>query len=127
METGLSLSSMVALFGAMAVLAAVPSVSVLAVSARAAAFGFIHGAFTAMGIVAGDIVFILLAIFGLALLVEALGGMFFLIKYVGGVKLAYAYAAGRANSFFGGGMGKAMNIIAVCVMVVAGIQVIAKA
>lgn len=99
METGLSLSSMVALFGAMAVLAAVPGVSVLAVSARAAAFGFIHGAFTAMGIVAGDIVFILLAIFGLALLVEALGGMFFLIKYVGGVKLAYAYAAGRANSF----------------------------
>ena len=36
----------------MIVLAIVPSVSVLAVTARAAAFGFSHGLFTAAGIVA---------------------------------------------------------------------------
>lgn len=80
---------MVALFGAMAMLAAVPSVSVLAVSARSASSGFIHGAFTAMGIVVGDILFILLAMFGLALLVDALGSMFFLVKYLGGAYLIW--------------------------------------
>ena len=35
----------------MIVLAVIPSVSVLAVAARAAAFGFTHGMFTALGIV----------------------------------------------------------------------------
>ena len=49
----------------MALLAAVPSLSVVAVVARAASFGFIHGAFTAFGVVVGDIILILLAIFGL--------------------------------------------------------------
>ena len=52
----------------MIVLAIIPSISVLAVSARAAAFGFTHGMFTALGIVAGDIIFILIAVYGLALL-----------------------------------------------------------
>jgi threonine/homoserine/homoserine lactone efflux protein len=73
----------------MVVLAAVPSVSVLAVSARSASFGFVHGAFTALGIVVGDLMFIMLAIFGLALLVEAMGNFFFLVKYLGGTYLIW--------------------------------------
>lgn len=89
MESNLSLVNAVALFGAMAVLAAVPSVSVLAVTARAASLGFGHGACTALGVVAGDIVFILLAMFGLALLVEAMGSLFFLVKYLGGAYLIW--------------------------------------
>jgi threonine/homoserine/homoserine lactone efflux protein len=47
----------------MIVLAIVPSVSVLAVTARAAAFGFTHGMFTALGIVVADILFILVAVY----------------------------------------------------------------
>lgn len=61
---------------AMALLAAVPSVSVATVVARAASAGFTHGALVALGIVAGDILFILAAIFGLVLLAEALGDVF---------------------------------------------------
>ena len=80
-------TSMMTLFGAMAVLAAVPSVSVLAVSARSATSGFVHGALTAMGVVAGDVLFILLAVLGLALLVETMGDMFFLVRYLGGAYL----------------------------------------
>ncbi len=89
METSLTLGSMAALFAAMVVLAAVPSVSVLAVSARAATSGFVHGALTVLGVVVGDVLFILLAMFGLALLVEAMGSMFFLIKYLGGAYLIW--------------------------------------
>jgi threonine/homoserine/homoserine lactone efflux protein len=73
----------------MIVLAIIPSVSVLAVSARAAAFGFSHGMFTALGIVAGDIIFILVAVYGLAFIAEAMGEQFTLVKYIGGAYLIW--------------------------------------
>lgn len=89
METALDLGNVGALFVAMAVLAAVPSVSVLAVAARSAGHGFLHGAATALGVVTGDIVFVLLAVFGLVLLVENLGGTFSLVRYAGGAYLIW--------------------------------------
>lgn len=73
----------------MIVLAVIPSVSVLAVSARAAAFGFSHGLFTALGIVAGDIIFILVAVYGLVFIAEAMGEQFRLIQYIGGAYLVW--------------------------------------
>jgi len=89
MDLSLNLSNILALLTAMAVLAAVPSVSVLAVTARSASSGFTHGALTAAGIVLGDIIFILVAIFGLMLLVEALGPAFILVKYAGAAYLVW--------------------------------------
>jgi len=85
----MTLSSMVALFGTMVVLAFIPSVSVLAVSARSAAFGFSHGVVTVAGIVVGDIIYILLAIYGLSVLADLMGGNFFLVRYLGGAYLIY--------------------------------------
>jgi threonine/homoserine/homoserine lactone efflux protein len=87
MQISMTWSGMAALFGSMALLAAMPSVSVLTVAARSASSGFVHGAFTALGIVAADIAFILLAVFGLALLAEALGDSFYWVKYAGGAYL----------------------------------------
>lgn len=81
--------SMLALFGAMVVLAAVPGVSVMTVTARSVTSGFLYGAWTTMGIVAGDIVFILAAILGLAVLAEAMGDLFVLVKYAGGAYLVW--------------------------------------
>jgi threonine/homoserine/homoserine lactone efflux protein len=89
LESSLSLASALALLGTMIVLAVIPSVSVLAVSARAAAFGFTHGMFTAFGIVIADIIFILLAVYGLALVAELMGEQFTLIKYIGGFYLVW--------------------------------------
>lgn len=77
----MTLTDITALFLAMLVLAAVPSLSVLVVTTRAVTHGFWHGVATTLGIVAGDVIFILLAIFGLVLLAEQLGDRFFLIKY----------------------------------------------
>jgi threonine/homoserine/homoserine lactone efflux protein len=73
----------------MIVLAIIPSVSVLAVSARAAAFGFTHGLFTALGIVAADAIFILVAVYGLSLIAELMGEQFTLIKYIGGLYMIW--------------------------------------
>ena len=73
----------------MTVLAIVPSVSVMAVTARAAAFGFSHGLFTALGIVVADILFILVAVYGLALIAEMMGDQFRLIQYIGAIYLIW--------------------------------------
>ena len=83
----MTFSSIVALFSAMVVLAFIPSVSVLAVSTRAATSGFIHSVFTTIGIVVGDIIFLIIAIWGLSLLAETMGSLFVLIKYLGGAYL----------------------------------------
>ncbi|EDX73388.1 translocator protein, LysE family [Coleofasciculus chthonoplastes PCC 7420] len=85
----MTFSTIVALFSAMVVLASIPSVSVLTVSTRSATSGFIHGVFTTLGIVVGDIIFILIAIWGLSLLAAKMGGLFFLIKYLGGAYLVW--------------------------------------
>lgn len=85
----LTLVDAVALLAAMSLLAAVPSLSVLAVTARAAAAGFGQGAWVTLGIVAGDTVFIVLAIFGLQWLAAALGDAFVWLKYLGAVYLLW--------------------------------------
>jgi threonine/homoserine/homoserine lactone efflux protein len=89
MQNTITLSGGAGLFCVMAVLAAIPSVSVLVVVARSAAFGFMHGVLVALGIVAGDILYIVLAIFGLSMLVEAMGDWFVLVKYLGCVYLVW--------------------------------------
>lgn len=89
MEASLTLASVVALLGTLIVLAIIPSVSVLAVSARAAAFGFTHGLFTAVGIVVGDIIFILIAVYGLVFIASLMGEQFVLVQMLGGIYLVW--------------------------------------
>ncbi|HEY0975406.1 MAG TPA: LysE family translocator [Solimonas sp.] len=85
----LTWTSAAALFGAMALLAALPSVSVFAVASRAAAQGFRHGALTALGVVVGDLLFIALAIFGLGLLAEAMGERWVWLRYAAALYLMW--------------------------------------
>ena len=89
MESSLTPGSIAALFGSMAVLAFIPGISVLVVSARSAANGFTHGVFVTIGIVTGDIIFIILAIYGLSVLAEFMGSHFSLIKYLGSAYLIW--------------------------------------
>ena len=85
----MSPSSVLTLFGTMFVLAIMPSPSVFAVIARSVASGFIHGAITAVGIVVGDFIFILLAMVGLWTISETAGSMFLVVKYAGAAYLIY--------------------------------------
>ena len=52
-------------------MAAIPSLSVFTVIARSISSGFTHGLMTAIGIVIGDIIFILVAIYSLAAIAGA--------------------------------------------------------
>lgn len=80
LDTLLMLASMVGL-------AALPSSSVALVVTRAATGGFSHGAAVAAGIVVGDLVFVCLAVLGLAALAEILGGFFVVVRYLAGFVL----------------------------------------
>jgi len=87
MQSNLSISSITALFTAMVVLAFVPGLSVLAVSARSAASGFIHGVFATLGVLTGGIVYIVLAIYGLTVIADLMGSHSALINCLGGAYL----------------------------------------
>ncbi|MEO0706474.1 MAG: LysE family translocator [Cyanobacteria bacterium J06649_5] len=81
--------SLASLFFAMIFLASLPSMSVLTVVARALSSGFWHGSVTALGIVVGDIVFILLAVYGLSVIANNLSDVFVVIKGLGGLYLLW--------------------------------------
>lgn len=77
-------------FGAaMFLLAASPGPGVFATLARALASGFTHAAVLVLGIVLGDIIFLLLAIYGLSSIAEFLGSFFTFVKYAGGLYLIW--------------------------------------
>ncbi|MEM7065520.1 MAG: LysE family translocator [Cyanobacteria bacterium P01_B01_bin.77] len=83
----MTFQSLISLFFTMVLLAALPSTSVLTVVARSLSAGFWHGGVTALGIVIGDIVFILFAVYGLAVLATQLVGIFVVIKCLGSAYL----------------------------------------
>lgn len=85
----MSLVDIVALFTVMATLALIPSTSVALVVARSSTAGFLNGGAVAAGIVVGDLVFVLLAIFGMAALAEVMGSLFLVLRYVAGAYLIW--------------------------------------
>ncbi len=77
------------MFLTMLVLAMTPDASTIAVVARSLAGGMLHGVITVVGIIAGDIVFIVLAVLGLGFVAEYYGDLFYLIKLAGAAYLIW--------------------------------------
>lgn len=86
----MTIESSVSLFVFMVILASIPSVGVITVSVRSAVYGLSHGASTTLGIVVGDLLFIMIVLWGLILLADALGETFIYIRYLGGCYLVVA-------------------------------------
>lgn len=74
---------------AMFILAASPGPGVLATVARALSSGFRPALAVIAGIVMGDIIFLLLATFGLSIIAHVLGDLFFVVKLLGGAYLIW--------------------------------------
>lgn len=81
--------SAVGLSMAMLVLAASPGPGVMATVARALSSGFVSAVAVIGGIVLGDIIFLLLATFGLSVIARALGELFLAVKICGGAYLIW--------------------------------------
>lgn len=85
----MTISESFSLFCIMLALAALPSASVALVVTRSATMGICDGIAVALGIVLGDLVFVVLAILGLSAVAQAMGGVFMVIKYLGACYLIY--------------------------------------
>jgi threonine/homoserine/homoserine lactone efflux protein len=85
----MSIDSLFALFGAMIILAIVPGPAVFAIIARSFSSGKLQAFYMTVGIVLGDYIFIVLALFGLSALAEVMGTAFFIIKYLSAAYLIW--------------------------------------
>lgn len=77
------------LFLVMLTLALIPSSSVALVVTRSVTHGVPNGISVSLGIVVGDLIFILLAILGLSVIAETMGWLFLTIKYIGATYLIW--------------------------------------
>lgn len=85
----MTFSVTLSLFAALIVLAIIPGPGIMVVVARTLSQGYIAGLVTSAGIVAGDFIFIGLAVFGLSTLSHSLGELFLVIKYAGAAYLIW--------------------------------------
>lgn len=85
----MSLFDISALVIIMITLAAMPSTSVALVVARSATMNLANGVAVSMGIVLGDLIFVVLAILGLTALSELMGGFFLAVKVAAGMYLIW--------------------------------------
>lgn len=85
----MSIVGVFTLFLVLAAMAALPSSSVALVVARSALSGVRHGLAVAVGIVAGDLIFMAMAILSMAALASQFGALFALIKYAAGFYLIW--------------------------------------
>lgn len=77
------------LFAAMTALALLPSTSVALVVSRSVSGGTGHGVAAALGVVAGDLIFVALALLGMTALSAVLGGLFSVVRIGAGLFLIY--------------------------------------
>jgi threonine/homoserine/homoserine lactone efflux protein len=82
-EEVMSFLEAISLFLVMLTLAIIPSSSVALVVTRSVTHGIPNGVSVSLGIVVGDLIFILLAILGLSAVAETMGWLFLIIKYIG--------------------------------------------
>lgn len=85
----MSLVDSLSFFLIMFTLAAIPSTSVALVVTRSTTLGISNGIAVSLGIVFGDLVFVILTILGLSVIAETMGSFFLVIKYIGGAYLLW--------------------------------------
>ena len=85
----MNIISLISLTMAMFVLVASPGPGVFAIVARSMASGFRPALAMIIGIIAGDIIFLMFAILGLSLVAQAMGEFFLIIKICGGAYLIW--------------------------------------
>ena len=96
-------------------LAAIPSSSVALVVSRSVTAGRVNGAASALGIVAGDLVFVALALLGMTVLAEWLGALFTFVKYCAAAYLIWlgiGLLRSKANYAVDTGTAKAGSLVA---------------
>jgi len=84
-----NLCEIVFLFSVMVMLSIIPSASVALVVARSSTNGFLNGAAVSAGIVAGDLVFVTIAVLGMTALADIMGSWFLALRYLASAYLIW--------------------------------------
>jgi threonine/homoserine/homoserine lactone efflux protein len=66
-----------------------PGPGVLACVSRALTSGFKMSVFVIMGIITGDVIFVIMALYGLSAIAEAMGSFFIIVRYLGAMYLIW--------------------------------------
>lgn len=85
----MDITSTLLLFMAMVALALLPSASVALVITRSTTSGLHNGIAVGIGIVLGDLLFVCLAVLGMAAVAEALGGLFVYVRFLAATYLIW--------------------------------------
>ena len=85
----MTFAGLLAYSAALAVAAAIPGPGVVALIARSLGSGFRHGIAFLVGLVIGDLTYLLAACFGLTVVAHAFGEVFVVIRYGAGLYLAW--------------------------------------
>ncbi|NOG60379.1 MAG: LysE family translocator [Proteobacteria bacterium] len=83
----MTITAITAMFAAMVSLAVIPDASAIAVATRSITSGIKHGVIVIAGIIVGDLIFILIAVYGLSAISVVTNEMFIFIKYFGALYL----------------------------------------
>jgi threonine/homoserine/homoserine lactone efflux protein len=95
-------SSALALVIATFIFVITPGPGIIAIISTSLSYGFKSGATLSIGLIFGDIVYLLVALFGLALLMEFLGDFFMVVRIIGGayfLYLGYTMVSSKVNRF----------------------------
>ena len=98
----MDLSSSLALIVATFIFVITPGPGIIAIISTSLTYGFKSGSILSIGLIFGDIVYLLVALFGLALLMEFLGDFFLLVRLIGGLYflyLGYTMVSAKVNRF----------------------------
>jgi threonine/homoserine/homoserine lactone efflux protein len=98
----MDLSSSVALVIATFIFVITPGPGIIAIISTSLTYGFKSGATLSIGLIFGDIVYLLVAIFGLSILMSILGDFFLLVRVIGGLYflyLGYTMVSSKVNRF----------------------------
>jgi threonine/homoserine/homoserine lactone efflux protein len=79
----------VAFAGALFLMVITPGPGILACVSRSLTSGFKMAAFVALGIITGDVIFVLTALYGLAAVADLMGEVFVIVKYLGAIYLIW--------------------------------------
>lgn len=118
----MTFTSALLLLLAMIALAALPSSSVALVVVRSATYGVRHGIAASLGIAIGDLLFVALAIAGLAAIAEAMGTFFAVLRYAAAAYLLwFGWSLIRGAAAPMDGLGANERSADLCISFVAGI------
>ncbi len=85
----MTLAGLITYSGALAIAAAIPGPGVTALVARALGSGFRSSLAMALGLVAGDLVYLTAVVLGLAFVAQTFGTLFLIVKWLGVAYLVY--------------------------------------